>query len=56
MRGYQIQVDGSNGCCVYFAAREYAVGVGGQQLNGASVWIKEMVLSDDENVSKKLHQ
>jgi len=38
---------------VCFAAREYAVGVGDQQLDGASIWIKEMVLPDDENASKR---
>jgi hypothetical protein len=45
--------DGSDGCCVCFAAREYAVGVGGQRLDGASVWIKEMVLPDDDNTSMR---
>ena len=53
LAGYQIQVDGSDGCRVCFAAREYAVGVGGQRLNGASVRIQEMVLPDDENTSKR---
>ena len=41
------------GCHVCFAAREYAVRVEDQQLDGASVWNKEMVLPDNENASKR---
>ena len=53
LAGYLVNDDGSDGCRVCFAAREYAVGVRGQRLNGESVWIKEMVLPDDDNVSKR---
>jgi hypothetical protein len=37
---------------VCFTAQEFAVGVGGQRLNEASVRIKEAVLPGDENMSK----
>jgi hypothetical protein len=53
LAGYMVNDDGSDGCRVCFAAREYAVGVAGQRLDGASVWIKEMVLPDGKNVSKR---
>ena len=53
LAGYMVNDDGSDGCRVCFAAREYAAGVTGQLLDGASVWIKEMVLPDDENASKR---
>ncbi len=53
LAGYLVNDDGSDGCCVCFAAREYAVGVAGQRLDGASVWIKEMALPDNENASKR---
>ena len=52
LAGYMVNDDGSDGCRVCFAAREYAVGVAGQRLDGASVWIKEM-LPDNENASKR---
>ena len=37
LTGYQVQVNGSDSCCVCFAAWECAVGVGGQCLNVASM-------------------
>ena len=53
LAGYMVNDDGSDGCRVCFAAREYAVGVVGQRLDGASIWIKDMVLPDDEYASKR---
>ena len=37
LAGYMVNDDGSDSCHVYFVAREYAVGVGGQRLDGASI-------------------
>ena len=50
---YQIKSDGSDGCRVCFAAREFAVGHRGQRLDGRMVVIKEIVLPDDENSAKR---
>ena len=53
LAGYEVLADGSDGCRVCFAAREYAVGAHGQNLDGAVVLIREIVLPDDANSSKR---
>ena len=53
LAGYQMLPDELDGCRVCFAAREFAVGQCGQRLNGCMVVIKEMVLPDDENSTKR---
>ncbi len=50
---YQIKSDGSDGCCVCFAAQEFAVGHRGQWLDERIVVIKEIVLPDNENSAKR---
>jgi hypothetical protein len=50
---YQVLPDGSDGCRVCFAAREFAVGARGQSLDGCMVMITEMVLPDDANSAKR---
>ncbi len=50
---YAIKSDGSDGCRVCFAAREFAVGRRGQRLDGCIVVITEMVLPDMENLAKR---
>ena len=51
---YQIQSDGTDGCRVCFAAREFAVGLQSRHLDGSTVVIKEIVLPDDENSTKRV--
>ena len=53
LTGYIVEADGSDGCRVCFAAREYAVGVNGVWLDGCIFQIKEVVLPDNENSSKR---
>ena len=51
--GYTVQVDGSDSCRVCFAVQEYAVGSSGVQLDGCIFQIRETVLPDNENYSKR---
>ena len=51
--GCTVQVDGSDGCCVCFAGWEYAVGSSGVRLDGCVFRIRETVLPDNENSSKR---
>ena len=53
LAGYIVEADGSDGCRVCFAAREYAVGGSGVRIDGCVFQIKEMVLPDNENSSKR---
>ena len=53
LAGYEVKSDGSDGCRVCFAAREFAIGSRGQHLDGATVQICEMVLPDDVNSAKR---
>ncbi len=53
LAGYEVLADGSDGCRVCFATREYAVGACGQNLDGAVVFITEIVLPDDANSNKR---
>ncbi len=53
LAGYEVLADGSDGCRVCFAAREYAVGPRGQNLDGAVVFITEIVHPDEPNSSKR---
>ena len=53
LAGYIVEADGSDGCRVCFAAREYAVGSSGVRLDGCIFQIKEVVLPDNENSSKR---
>ena len=53
LAGYSVQVDGSDGCRVCFAVREYAVGVSGVRLDSCIFRIEETVLPDDKNSSKQ---
>jgi len=53
LAGYIVLADGSDGCRVCFAAREYAVGARGQSLDGTVAVIREIVLPDDINSSKR---
>jgi hypothetical protein len=52
LAGYKVITDGSDSCRVCFATREYAVGAHCENLDGAVVFIKEVVLPDDVNSSK----
>jgi len=49
LTGCQVKSDGLDGCCVCFAAKQYAIGVVGERLDGVIVQIKEVVMPDDEN-------
>jgi hypothetical protein len=53
LAGYDIHPDGSDGCRVCFAAREFAVGQRGQVLDGCTVIINEVVLPDNPNSAKR---
>ncbi len=46
---YIIKPDGTDGCQVTFATKEYAVGEKGLQLNGAIVWMVEVFLPNNPN-------
>ena len=50
---YEMHLDGSDGCRVCFAVREFAIGRRGQFLDGCTVVIKELVLPDDTNSAKR---
>jgi hypothetical protein len=49
LAGYTIHDDGSEGCRVCFAAREYAVGDNDRRLDGAIVQIVEVFTADHPN-------
>ena len=53
LAGYIVEANGSDCCRVCFAGREYAVGGSGVRLDGCIFQIKEMVLPDNENSSKR---
>ena len=53
LAGYTVQVDGTDGCRVCFAVREYAVGSSGVRLDGCIFRIRETVLPDNENSRKR---
>ena len=46
---FSLNPDGSDGCCVAFAAREYAAGENGQRFDGALVRLVAVYSPDDEN-------
>jgi hypothetical protein len=46
---YTINIDGSDGCRIFFAAREYTAGENGHLLDGAVVEITEVFTPDHEN-------
>jgi hypothetical protein len=48
---YTIRNDGTDGCRVCFAAREYAAGENGQRLDGAIVRITDVFTPESENSS-----
>ena len=50
---YEMHPNGSDGCRVCFAAREFAIGRRGQFLDGCTAVIKELVLPDDTNSAKR---
>ena len=47
--GYIINVDGSEGCHICFAAREYTAGDNDRRLDGAIVQIVEVFTADHPN-------
>jgi len=47
--GYIINDDGSEGCCICFAAREYAAGENDRRLDGAIIKIVEVFTADHPN-------
>jgi len=47
LASYKMHPDGSDGCSVCFAAREFAIEWSGQFLDGHTVAIKEVVLPDN---------
>jgi len=49
LAGYTIHDDGSEGCRVCFAAREYAAGDNDRRLDGAIVQIVEVFMADHPN-------
>ena len=51
---YVIKPDGTDGCCVAFAAKEYAVGENGLRLNGSIVRMVEVFLPDNLNRTVRL--
>jgi hypothetical protein len=53
LAGYKMRPNGSDGYRVCFAAREFAIGLRGQFLDGCTVVIKELVLPDDTNSAKR---
>jgi hypothetical protein len=53
LAGYQVKGNGSDGCRVCFVAKQYAIGVVGERLQGVIVSIEELVMPDDENTSKR---
>lgn len=53
LASYQVHIDGWDGCRICFAACEYAVEVSGMCLDGCTMQIKEIMLLDDTNSSKR---
>ena len=53
LTGYIVLADRSDGCRVCFATQEYAVGARGLSLDGTVLVIREIVLPDDSNSSKR---
>jgi hypothetical protein len=53
LAGYEVMPDGSDGCRVCFAAREFVIGRRGQRLDGAMVRIVDMVTLDDANSARR---
>ena len=51
---YVIKPDGTDGCCVAFAAMEYAAGENGLRLNGSIVRMVEVFLPDNLNRTVRL--
>ena len=49
MSWHVIKPDGTDGCRVAFAAKEYAAGENGLRFDGATVRIVEMFLPDNPN-------
>ena len=46
---YTINGDGTDGCCVYFVAREVSAGGNAARLNGVVVCVVDVFTSDHEN-------
>jgi hypothetical protein len=46
---YVMKPDGTDGCCVSFAAKEYAAGENGLWLDGAIMWIVDVFLPNNPN-------
>jgi hypothetical protein len=46
---YVIKPDGTDGCHVAFATKEYAAGENGLRMNGAIVWMDEVFLHNSPN-------
>ena len=53
LAGYAVGEDGTDGCRVCFAAREYASGENGHRLDGSLVRITAVFLPDSENSSMR---
>jgi len=49
LAGYIINDEGSEGCCICFAAREYAAGENNHRLDGTIVKIVEVFMMDHPN-------
>ena len=53
LAGYAVQDDGTDGCCVCFAAEEYAIGNTVGKLNGAILRIMDVFTPDCANSSMR---
>ena len=53
LAGYDVHDDGTDGCCICFAAQEYAIGPNAQLLDGALLHITEVFLPDTANRSTR---
>ena len=51
--GYNVRDDGTDGCRVCFAAREYAIAPNARLLDGALLRITEVFLPDTANMSMR---
>jgi hypothetical protein len=50
---HEVREDGSDGCCICFMAREYAIGQNAQRLDGLLLTVTEVFLPDSPNSSMR---
>ena len=54
LAGYEVKDDGTDCCCVCFAAREYAIGNTATKLNGTVLRVTDVVTPDCTNSSMRV--